>query len=191
MDKDSPYQLEMFSAQNPTFAHKGDRRDNLFFNFVRNHEKAILVIIGIITVSIISFGLGVEKGKRVASDKFNPRLDMAEKPSLPPVAPAEQPKPQLTRETVALPEGSVEAKEKSAPQFLEQQGYVIQLASYQQRNLADKEAEELKKKGFSPIILKKGVFTVLYVGNFPSKESASAKLSELRKRYTDCYVRRL
>ncbi|KPK96578.1 MAG: hypothetical protein AMJ95_13425 [Omnitrophica WOR_2 bacterium SM23_72] len=193
MEKDTAYQLEMFSAQSQSFSRKGDRHDNLFFNFVRSYEKAILVIIGMVAVSIISFGLGVEKGKRVTSVKFSPRLDMAKKPALPPVkvAPAEQPKPQVTGKPVALPEGSAEVKEKSAPQFLEQQGYVIQLASYQQRNFADREAEELKKKGFSPIILKKGVFTVLYVGNFPSKESASAKLSELRERYTDCYIKKL
>ncbi|MFH0826747.1 MAG: SPOR domain-containing protein [Candidatus Omnitrophota bacterium] len=193
MEKDSPHQLEMFSAQDPSFPHKGGRRDNLFFNFVRNYEKAVLVIIGMVTVSIISFGLGVEKGRNVSSTKFSPRLDMAKNPPLPTVAPVEQPKPQVEREPVALPESSVEveAKEKSAPQFLEQQGYVIQLASYKERTLADKEAEALKKKGFSPIILKKGVFTVLYVGSFASKDSATSQLSELRKRYTDCYVRRL
>lgn len=191
MEKKSPYQLEMFSSENQSLLRNDGMRDNVFFNFIRNYEKAVLIIIGMATVSIISFGLGVEKGKKIASVKFSPRLDMATKATLPPIVSVEKPKPEVLRQSVALPQESVEAKEKSAPQFLEPQGYVIQLASYKERNLADKEAEALKKKGFNPLILKKGDFTVLYVGHFANKETASSMLSELRKRYVDCYVRRL
>ncbi len=191
MEKNSPYQLEMFSSENQSFLHRDRSRDNAFFNFIRNYEKAILIIFGMAIVSIISFGLGVEKGKRTASVKFSPRQDMATRIQLLPIAPAGKPKPEVLRPVVTLPQESVEAKEKSTPQFLETQGYVIQLASYKERNLADKEAETLKKKGFNPLVLKKGDYTVLYVGHFANKELASSMLSELRKRYADCIVRRL
>ncbi|MFH1457719.1 MAG: SPOR domain-containing protein [Candidatus Omnitrophota bacterium] len=192
MEKESPYQLELFSSSKESSCLKDQRLDNLFFNFVRNYEKTILVIIGIVTASIISFGLGVEKGKKITIAKPGLRLDMATGVSsrAAPVvtATAEKSAPSGS----AAPGGeSVKAEEQSAPKLLKQQGYVIQLASYKQRNLADKEAEALKKKGFSALILKKGSFTVLYVGHFASKESASSMLSELRKRYGDCYVRRL
>ena len=46
-------------------------------------------------------------------------------------------------------------------------GYTIQLASYKSKSFAQKEAELLKKKGFVPLVIPKGSYTILCVGKFP------------------------
>ena len=69
--------------------------------------------------------------------------------------------------------------------------YTIQLASYKKESSAKKEAEALKKKGFLPLVLNKGEYTIVCVGNFKYKNNASPLLPELRKRYQDCFVSRL
>ena len=69
--------------------------------------------------------------------------------------------------------------------------YTVQVASFQTRKYAQKEAEVLRKKGFSPLVLPKGKYSILCVGNFSSRETAKPLLSKLRQRYRDCFVRRL
>lgn len=73
------------------------------------------------------------------------------------------------------------------------QNYTIQLASCRTKVSAQKEAELLRKSGFSPLILSKGSYIVVCVGNFSNQQAAKTLVSELkkRKRYQDCLVRRL
>ena len=93
---------------------------------------------------------------------------------------APQPKPKETVRTPAI---------KRPKEQID--NYTIQLASYQSRKYADRAAEKLKKRGLSPLILSKGEYIVLCVGNFSDKKTAYSLLAEFKKQYRDCFVRRL
>lgn len=173
MDRENNSQLELFSQAKAYGNTKSGATHKSFLGYIRGYEKALLMIIAFITTIIVSFSLGVEKGKRTQIANSDTHLDLA-----------------LKTQTTAV---------KAAPDAMPQQGtpeyihnyYTIQLASYQNKTSAQKEAEALKKRGLAPLIVSKGKFSVLYVGNFPNKKTAESLLVELRKRYRDCLIRRL
>jgi len=177
MENKEDNQLELFSGAEgiPIKPQDSGKR---FFNYVRSYEKTIIVIIGFVLTGIISFSLGVEKGKRLSMLKPNNHFDLAITQShvraVAPVVQQKNPQP--------LPQ---------QPAVLQKQGYVIQLGSFKTRSNAQREAESLKKKGFQPIFINKGDYILLCVGNFTKKEAAEPQLTELRKLYQDCFLRRL
>jgi len=181
MEDQDNIQLELFSKTEEAGNLKPKKASNAFLVYIWNYEKTILVIISFIITGIVSFSLGVEKGKRLSILK-NSRLDMA-----------------LTTQPLdrLMPKGknpnSAITKENTVkePQPLEKQDYIIQLASYKTKTYAQKEVELLKKRGLSPLVLSKGSYAVLCVGNLSNRQTAQSLLSELRKRYKDCYIRRL
>ncbi|MDD5238565.1 MAG: SPOR domain-containing protein [Candidatus Omnitrophica bacterium] len=196
MEGQTNSQLELFSK---TAAYGDSARgasNKPFLAFIWNYEKTILTIIGIIFISIISFSLGVEKGKKISASKNNSFFDIASNQLQEKNKPIEK---QASSQIKVL-------EQKEQGQFLvarkigitndlssltQKQGFTIQLASFKTKALAQKEAGALEKKGFSTLILTKGKYMVLCVGKFPKKETAQSSLSELRKRYKDCYIRRL
>jgi len=190
MKTENDYQFELFSSHKNYSAKKSPPRP--FFTYIRGYEKAVLIIIGIFVASVISFSAGVEKGKRVALSKLD--LTQAEKPAaienkiIPQsAAPLQAPQPQrlpivVTRE---MPKVLLQ------PQKAASGAYTVQLASFKARTEAQREADKLKKKGLIPVILAKGKYLILCVGNFSSKEPAKQLVLQLQKRYKDCYVRRL
>lgn len=164
--------MELFSQSGDAAVEKASAANNPLFASLRRHERPLSIVMGIIIISIISFSLGVEKGKRMAVVKDSLRFDTASSVT-----------PQ------AAPQQISTADQK--PQEAIQQGYTIQLASFKTKANAKKEAEALTRKGLSPIFLSKGSYTILCVGNFSNKNQAQPVLSELKRRYQDCYLRRL
>ncbi len=173
MDNRDNFQLELFSGAKDVRESGARRSGGSFLNHIRRYEKIILVIIGMMITSIISFSLGVERGKQLRVSTFRPIAQQA--------TDANEPK-----ETAVIKAGT-----KVEPLPLEKQGYMIQLASYKTKTHAQKEVDLLKKNGFSPLVLTKGSYAVLYVGNLSNKKTAQSLLAELKKRYKDCYIRRL
>lgn len=173
MENNSHRQLELFSTSRETVQRKNDSCGESLFFQIKNHEKALLITAGLIVISIISFSLGVEKGKKIASIRSHSRLDLAldEKPI----------KENIQTAVTAVKEEPVTTKD----------GYTIQLACYKTRSYADKEAQTLKIKGLTPLIQEKGDYIVLCVGNFSDKETAKILLLKLKTRYQGCYVRRI
>ncbi|MFA5156260.1 MAG: SPOR domain-containing protein [Candidatus Omnitrophota bacterium] len=167
-------QLELFSGtgRGPETASSGGR--GKFFGHIRGHEKVILIAIGVIIVAVAAFSLGVEKGRRTAM----PEAPVSRKPTQAAIPQQRLAPAQIPVRTVAV----------SAPA---QQNYTIQLASFQNKNLAKKEAEALKKQGLAPMIITKGSYNILCVGSFTSKETAKPLLSEIKKKYRDSFIRRL
>lgn len=179
-EKEGRLQLELFSPQQKTFGGTKPSMQNKFiFRQIKSHEKTILIIVAMVITGIFSFSLGVEKGK-----KFVQRV-----PSHPVENKSDS--PMLIPQVLSQPK--IDKKEPIKPTATQDkwQYYTIQLASYQNKALAQKEAEALKKKGFSPLVSSKGGYTVLCLGNFPDKKKALSLLSELKKRYRDCFIRRL
>lgn len=172
MDKQDNLQLELFSQSNGPGEIKNRASDNRILASVWKYEKTILIIIGIVITGIISFSLGVEKGKSRSVQL--------------PV------KKNIEKEINAAEQRTINKDQTSnEPEPPEKQDYIIQLASYKTKAYAQKEAEALKKKGLSPLVLSKGNYVVLCIGNFSNRQTAQSLLSELKKRYKDCYIRRL
>lgn len=181
MEKGNFSQLELFSKNQ---GYSGVKKDSnrTFFSYIRNYEKIIFIIIGFIITGMVSFSLGVEKGRKTATLKLNSHLDMAatdKKGSveIQPATPTQTIKPEQVRYVL---------EEKK-----DTQDYTIQVATFKTVTYAQKEAEQLKKKGFETLVVPKGKYTIVCVGSFYSKETAEPLLSKLKKHYQDCFIRRL
>ncbi|MBU3958988.1 MAG: SPOR domain-containing protein [Candidatus Omnitrophica bacterium] len=185
MEKDNHPQSDLF-AKSQGYSRIKEAGQRSFPGVIRAHEKAIFIIIGFIVISVVSFSFGVERGRKLAVLRLDSRLDMAAK---------------IKSQESASVAGS---QDKYQPVEQQQQGviktqvikddilnYTIQVASYQTKKYAEKEADRLRQKGFSPLVRTKGKYVILCVGRFPQKESAAPVLSKLKKRYQDCFVRKL
>ena len=179
MDKEYN-QLELFSQAKSHNQAKAPISKALM-RYISKYERTILIIIGFVITGIASFSLGVEKGKSFILLKTDSHLDIAVKPksSLSVSAPK-----QITKDQQYQPKEKDELKEYI-------QNYTIQVASFLNRINARKEADTLKRKGLSPLVLSKGKFSIVCVGNFSKREEAESLLPKLRKQYQDCRIRRL
>lgn len=196
MKKTDYSQLELFSQKDAFRARPQSRRPILAYIWA--WEKTILVIIAFVITCIGSFSLGVEKGKSLSFLKTTSQIEQAQSIKTKPII-----MPVKTNQQQNQATGS-EINQKTTPQPVRQDSgiigrqpikpseqYTIQIASFQGRKFADKEAEILKKKGLTPRISAKGGYSVIYVGSFPNKETAKSSVTQLKKHYKDCFLRRL
>jgi cell division septation protein DedD len=65
------------------------------------------------------------------------------------------------------------------------------VVSYSQPQLAKQELERLTQRGEPAFLMETNQLTILCVGPFATREHAKAKLTNLRPRYRDCFVRSL
>jgi len=190
MEKESSAQLELFSPGTKPPVLNNQRQQRIFGRLYA-YEKTIILLIGLLITAIIAFSLGVERGKGIADLNSASHLDMAEA--------KRTPRPIVKNELKTLPspkeiasEIKREPRKEAAPvPKIKSPGYTIQLACYKTKGYAQKEAEALKRKGFTPLFLSKGEYIVLCVGNFADKATAKPSLAELQKRYEGCMIRRL
>ncbi|MDD5477002.1 MAG: SPOR domain-containing protein [Candidatus Omnitrophica bacterium] len=68
-EKQDYSQSELFTQSLDNGHYKPHIPKNPFFLRIRGYEKAMLLIMGLVLVSIISFSMGVENGKRAAFAK--------------------------------------------------------------------------------------------------------------------------
>lgn len=176
------YQLELFDETKAGFPQRSPYDG--FFRFLHRQEKRFLIIIAIAISCIISFSLGVKKGKQLSVSNKRVSFDLAEqKSATPPVV--------VTAAAEKIEENKPQRQEKAPPRENYREGYTIQLASYKAKKFADREAEALNKKGVSAFIIYKGDYVVLCAGKFSDKEQARDSMKKLKIRYKDCYLRRL
>jgi hypothetical protein len=171
-------QLELF-LQAKDSSQKKKRILNAMSSYIWIWEKSILIIIGLVITGIVSYSLGVEKGKKITQLKTDSRLDVAFKT---------QPKISTSISGQPIPESPPVEKDELKEYI---QNYTIQVASFLNRINAQKEADTLKRKGLSSIVLPKGKFTIVCVGSFSNREEAESFLPKLKKQYQDCRIRRL
>lgn len=205
MENNNNSQLELFSESKDAQDSQRQKNSKPFLNRIWEFEKSILIIAGFVIACIISFSLGVEKGKKLAFNINISRLDLAK--NVQPIQAKQVTKdlkaPQITNQ---LPSEGLISKSKLplSDQITKQvpsenqttkdssnSAFTIQLASYKTKVNAQKEAKALKAKGLNPLVLPKGKMTILCVGNFTNKETAQPLLTQLRKSYADCRIRRL
>ncbi len=188
MGKNHYNQLELFSEANNA-AKKNSYPHKTFPGCLRGHEKAVILVICFIITGVISFSLGMEKGKRNAPCAQNFRLDIADKLNKNAVQsqPAKAQAPSQNQ-LVTTPAKSISEPVKTKENL---NGYTIQLASYKSKTTAQKEAKKLRNSGHKTLVLSKGNYSIVCVGTFPDKDIAKTQLSKLKKTYPDSFVRRL
>lgn len=169
-----PQQKELFDSQSSfqkrSFLNIG-KKTLLEFS----GEKTIFLFIGLFFLLVLTFCLGIERGKRIKPIRSVELKEIK-------VKSAESPKDASRR-----PTGEKDKKETSVSSFL----YTIQLATYKSQKYANQELKELQ--GYDPRIEKQGNLWVIYAGKFESKKEATAVLKKINKenRYKDPLVRKI
>lgn len=160
-----------------------------------------LVIFGIVAIMVVifSFSLGIERGKGVAftapaSDDpgVKGRVSASHVTGKEREEHEQRTEPVSSRKVVAMAEkaGLDHAVSKARP--ADKGAYTLQVASYKGLKSAQREADNLKKKGFDDVyVLPKGTYMIVCVGNFQNKEDASDVKRQLKSRYQGSVVRRL
>jgi hypothetical protein len=140
-----------------------------------SYENLIIMIIAIIMLFIISYSLGVEKGKHLVVLKKDNLVE-----ETPHIQERVEKKP-LKRSPQPL------KKKKTRTKFASQ--YTIQVATFRKSVSVQQEMERLKNKGYQPFVINRGKFSEICVGSYSSKNAASVDLAKLRKIYADCFLR--
>ncbi len=125
-----------------------------------SYENLIFLAIGFVMCCIISFSLGVEKGRR---DVNHVRRK---------ATPAGQPASRPEKETATRL----------------QKNYIIQLAAFRKLGSAEEERIKLKKDGYRADVKKSGDYYQVYIGGFNKKQGAQRLLRKLKEKYKDCYI---
>ncbi len=190
MLKHNPSQLEMFQpSEYAARQEQKDKKNNSYLEKLRGYYKIMYLFTAVIIVSLASFSIGVEKGKRLAI--YSASVVM---PVVPPAAAAMPPKATAAIVPVmpaAIPkpipqENVIRKKEPQA-----QESFTIQVASISQRSNITNELTRLRNKGFAPFSLAKGKYTIICVGKYSEKLDAQNSLKKIKNHYPDSMLRRL
>lgn len=187
--KEVPGQLELFSGSIDS-SDTGKSRITPWQNLVHlNIEQAIMISVIVLMVIVLSFSLGVEKGKRI-DNVLNNQNTLISEVQLPTRPVVKEVKQEVETKHEILQK--IEPRDKVIRQQpRETNEYTIQVASFKKRSSVDEEAKSLQKKGYEVVILPKGNYIILCVGKFSKKEEATSFLGKLRKQYKDCLIREL
>lgn len=180
MQKNNSEQIEIFSL-NETPQKNVEKRKS-FLTFIWGHEKIVLSIICLLIICVVSYSLGFEKGKKSAL--LNKQLPQKKDEAVLPV----KKETVIKQLPVKIP---ITVATTKISTVTAQKNYTIQVATFKSETFAKKEAESLKNKGFQTIIVPKNNYVQLCVGQFIDREEASTHLRELKKKYLDCFIRRL
>ncbi len=203
---DGENQLELFDLANQPAARV--RRESFGRLLVHlRYDQAILFSIGLLLGLTVIFACGVERGKLLVRSE---QLRLARQ-ALPAVASSST---QETRQAVvkqpsapkgdaALPVKSEAATAAPQPKQVKQKvkvaqkpassksRYAIQVVTFTRPQSAKRELDQLRLGGDPAFIVIREGRTVVYVGPFPSKDNASARLASLKSKYQGCFIRTL
>ena len=184
MLKHNSSQLEMFQpSEYQTRQEQQGKRDNSHLEKLRGYYKVMYIFTAVIIVSLASFSIGVEKGKRIAFHSAARVIPAAhpEAAAITPVIPAATPKP--------IPQENIIRKKEFTP--MESQWFTIQVASVSQKGSIANELTRLKNKGYAGFSLAKGKYTIICVGKYGEKVEAQSSLNKIKNHYPDSMIRRL
>lgn len=167
-----------------------------------------MILLGIIFVMgmVVAFSFGVEQGRRMK------KVSVQEKQLVPvSFVPADQTEKDMEAkvsrqvstersdivkhsnvEETAQKEENIERFEKKVDKTPSlEKIHTIQVASFKQKNRAEREAGDLQEHGYDAFIMPKGSYYIVCVGQFEERQQAQSLLRVLRKKYSDCYIRSL
>lgn len=173
-------QKELFEFEAPKkqrnrlgqFFQKTDFSANL------NAEKLIFVSIGILMILVISFALGVERGKAISGMPIR-IADPLPKALQIDAASA----PVISKPVAARPAQASAMVAQSAPD------YTVVAAAFSKESSAIKEMARLKKNGLEAFVYNSDPYYLVCSGSFIDKESAQKTLKRVRQLYRDAYVK--
>ncbi len=175
---------------------------------VRHDQLLLGAMAGVIGLTVI-FASGVERGKQLARTERailtrqqaapaaaveqveHPAAQVSAAAPAPMAVPAVMTAPATKAMTSA---GQVPAQKKTEPAKTPKgkSRYAVQVVTFSRPLLAKKEMDRLRAKGERAfLIIRDGGRTVVYVGPFPSKDNAVEKVSMLKMKYRDCFVKTL
>lgn len=143
----------------------------------------------LLIITIVSFGLGVERGKVVSKKKVSTRFLAAKK------TPAIIKEISLKEEKIQKPtqkNKKLEKKEKT--DRIQTSSYIIQVASYKKNSsYIDRELAKLKKNGYKTITISSssGEYMGICAGKYRNKKEAQKYLRSLQRTYKDCFIRKI
>ncbi len=182
------YQEELFRefSQGTAQRKSAFSKQALFSSKMVSFEQILFTAIGGLIAIVITFSLGVEKGKSITQSYQSP-VAVETRVAAPVLEAAPQPKEIELPPVVAVPKQN---KEASAPKD-EFKGYTIQVASYKDKKSVEKLVGEFHSKGQKSFSLPKGEFMIVCVGNYPNPTDASKAAKIFKKQFPDCFVRKL
>lgn len=147
--------------------------------FTISYDAMTLCCILFIVVLVVTFALGVDRGKLIGSQK--PKLATQSSLKQEAIKPVLQ--PQLPPVPVPAPEAV-----KASVSVIE--NYTIQLVTYTSPEPARQICEKLRQKGYSPFVIVSGKYYQVCTGNYPARAEAEKDLAALKKNYKDSFVRK-
>ncbi|MDD5018867.1 MAG: SPOR domain-containing protein [Candidatus Omnitrophica bacterium] len=164
-------------------------------NVVLSTQSIIILFICVLMLLVASFTIGVEKGKLVTAKaeltpKETPSVThetAAAQPSAPEGRITEKTAAETQKIQIAATPAPQAAKEVQAPLA----GYAIQVASLKSESAAKSLSETLARKGFAASVKPSGSYLVVLAGNYASREEAQGKIKELKKTYSDCFIKKI
>lgn len=193
--KNNPAQLELFDLHNQDAHSNSLKADPSLLASVRDYQKLIFRVIAFIFFGLVSFSLGVEKGKKSIA-KVSPQEIKA------PFVPLDKiiNGPGSGETTSAAGINNVQIEKKPDAVYIEkaktevkskEMQYTVQVASILRSENVKKELARLENKGYSAFGLLKGKYTVVCVGKFIARHKAQEALAKLKTKYPDCQIRKL
>ena len=203
-------QLELFDLARQPVPRVRPEHVGRFLLQLRYDQLVVGSIACVLGLTVI-FACGVERGKQLVrseramlarepADQAPPaapttkqetaeKIDNAEKKSAPP--PALTPKVKKPTKLVSEPSKPNAVHENVTVQQAGRSRYAIQVVTFSRAQLAKRELDRLQARGERAFLVIRDGRTVVYVGPFPSKDNASQKLTMLKTRYQDCFLRTL
>ena len=219
MSHEHEQQLEFFDVINrPALPARRHMFAPVRFH-IRADQAMMSATAGLIGLAVI-FACGVERGKQlVRSERTLLARQPVELPELPAAATASparrmepraslpQSEPVKAAHAVPLktatdsvdvkktpPSKSSASKKKSEVEQASAAGksrYAIQLVAFSKPRLAKKELDRLQATGERAFLVMRQGRTVVCAGPFPSKTHAAEKLTNLKPKYQDCFIKTL
>ncbi|MDP2938883.1 MAG: SPOR domain-containing protein [Candidatus Omnitrophota bacterium] len=180
--QNSQAQFELFSNANDASSSRGVKRGYSFFSVNLTLDNIVLIAICCLMLIVLSFSLGVEKGRR----HYRKQSGFDSPVKLPATEKNAVFKP-TAAEIKNIP---IEKKQLEKSLSLVKR-YTIQVATFEKQFSVQSEARELKKMGYEILIIPSGKYSQICVGRFPTRKEAEDFKRNLQKKYDDCYVRRL
>jgi len=145
-------------------------------------ENLVFITIIIIMVTVLSFSLGVERGKRLGNAKIirpEKNYTKIEKKIT---------KPAFLKDNLDNTQAA-EVKQEQVIIRDKTRRYTIQIVAYRDKGTAEKKVSSLREEKRSAFIIpENGLFQVC-IGRYKTLKEAKADVKNLQSKYSDCFTR--
>ncbi len=158
------------------------------FTVALPQQSVIILVLCVVMLLVASFTLGVERGKLVSRNTALAPAAPWERVAATPEAGTAPQKAVATTRQDAAPAPATAVDKKDGPGT---ENYVIQVASLKTKQAASRLAEMLTQEGWPSFTKTSGDYVVVLAGSFRKREEAQDRIGELRKTYTDCFIKKI